>query len=61
MDWIVKCEYDIKHDKRIIHRKCPKCGVIRHDIKPKEMYDAYCPDCGQKMDRLTFDTSKMEE
>ena len=65
MDWIVKCRYakvTKKHQlKLVIDRKCPLCKAIRKDIKSREMYDAYCPDCGMKMDGPKIDLDKIVE
>lgn len=52
MHWNIRCEYDDIIQKHIIHRKCPKCGDIKHDISVEEMYSAECPNCGQKMELL---------
>lgn len=48
MDWIVSVGYS--NGKQIIVRKCPKCKDERM-VKASQIYDWYCPNCGQKMER----------
>ena len=52
MDWIVSVSYD--GGKKTIFRECPKCKDVR-TVKPSQIYDWYCPNCGQKMKRPTID------
>lgn len=61
MDWTVKVDFKETDDrnypsglKRIIVRTCPNCKDERV-INASEMYDGFCPKCGQKMTRPSID------
>lgn len=61
MDWTVKIDFQETDDrnypsgyKKIIIRTCPACQDTRV-VKASEIYDGYCPKCGQKMIRPSID------
>lgn len=49
VDWIVGVKWEKLNLKRI-YRTCPACQDTRV-VKASEIYDGYCPNCGQKMER----------
>ena len=54
MDWIVEVKWEEINSffkpMKTIYRTCPACQDKRV-VKASEMYDGYCPKCGQKMER----------